>query len=97
MSLNRRDFVASVGLSLVGGAAVAREAATVPAVGGSSDWAAVKAQFDLMRARGGLTVALASLLLASPAFAQAPAATAAAICTSSWAGARTWDRSAPAP
>jgi isopenicillin-N epimerase len=48
MSLNRRDFVASVGLSFVGGAAVAREAVTVPAVDGSSDWAAVKAQFDLM-------------------------------------------------
>ena len=48
MSLNRRDFVASVGLSLVGGAAVAREAVTVPAVDGSSDWAAVKAQFDLL-------------------------------------------------
>ena len=48
MSLNRRDFVASVGLSLVGGTAVAREAATVPVVDGSSDWAAVKAQFDLM-------------------------------------------------
>jgi isopenicillin-N epimerase len=48
MSLNRRDFVASVGLSLVGGAAVAREAVTVPAVDGSSDWAAVKSQFDLL-------------------------------------------------
>ncbi len=48
MSLNRRDFVTSVGLSLVGGAAVTKEALSVPAVDGSSDWAAVKAQFDLL-------------------------------------------------
>jgi len=50
MTLNRRDFVATVGLSLVGGAAsrvaAAREAASAPAVNGTSDWPAVKAQFD---------------------------------------------------
>ncbi|HET8692897.1 MAG TPA: aminotransferase class V-fold PLP-dependent enzyme [Steroidobacteraceae bacterium] len=52
MSLNRRDFVASVGLSFVG-AAAARAAradqpapAAVPALDAGSDWAAVKAQFD---------------------------------------------------
>jgi selenocysteine lyase/cysteine desulfurase len=52
MTLNRRDFVATVGLSLVSGAAAraaaASEAAAVPAVDGNSDWAAVKAQFDLL-------------------------------------------------
>jgi selenocysteine lyase/cysteine desulfurase len=52
MSLNRRDFVATVGLSLVGGAtsrkALADAQAAAPAVDGSSDWAAVKAQFDLL-------------------------------------------------
>lgn len=51
MSLNRRDFVATVGLSLVGSTvargAAANEAAAVPAVDASSDWAAVRAQFDL--------------------------------------------------
>ena len=51
MTLNRRDFVATVGLSLVAGtasrAAAAREAAAAPAVDGSSDWAAVKAEFGL--------------------------------------------------
>ena len=51
MSLNRRDFVATVGLSLVGGAAsraaLANAPAAAPAVDGSSDWAAVRAQFDL--------------------------------------------------
>ena len=51
MTLNRRDFVATVGLSLVTGAAAraaaANEAAAVPAVDGNSDWAAVRAQFDL--------------------------------------------------
>jgi len=51
MTLNRRDFVATVGLSLVTGAAAraaaANEAGAVPAVDGSSDWAAVRAQFDL--------------------------------------------------
>jgi len=51
MSLNRRDFVATVGLSLVGGAAsraaLANAAAAAPAVDASSDWAAVRAQFDL--------------------------------------------------
>jgi isopenicillin-N epimerase len=52
MTLNRRDFVATVGLSLVGGAAsraaFADSAAAVPAVDAGSDWAAVKAQFDLL-------------------------------------------------
>jgi len=51
MSLNRRDFVATVGLSLVAGAssraAPANEPAAVPTVDGNSDWAAVRAQFDL--------------------------------------------------
>src|SRR5688572_7569852 len=51
MTLNRRDFVATVGLSLVAGtasrAAAAREATTAPAVDGSSDWGAVKAEFKL--------------------------------------------------
>ncbi len=54
MTLNRRDFVASVGFSLVGSAAArtaaANEPAVVPAVDGDSDWAAVKAQFDLLSA-----------------------------------------------
>lgn len=51
MSLNRRDFVATVGLSLVGGAVTRTSAANAPAVAaavdGNSDWAAVRAQFDL--------------------------------------------------
>jgi isopenicillin-N epimerase len=51
MTLNRRDFVASVGLSLVGSAAsratAAAEPAAAPAINASSDWAAVRAQFDL--------------------------------------------------
>ena len=51
MTLNRRDFVASVGLSLVAGAAsraaAANEPVAVPAVDGSSDWDAVRAQFNL--------------------------------------------------
>ena len=51
MTLNRRDFVATVGLSLVGSAAsraaTAAEPAAVPAIDASSDWAAVRAQFDL--------------------------------------------------
>ena len=51
MSLNRRDFVATVGLSLVGSAAsraaAATELATAPAIDAKSDWAAVRAQFDL--------------------------------------------------
>ena len=51
MTLNRRDFVATVGLSLVAGtasrAAAAREATAAPAVDGSSDWGAVKAEFGL--------------------------------------------------
>src|SRR5262245_58128216 len=51
MTLNRRDFVASVGLSLVGTAAArsaaANEPAAVPAVDGNSDWATVRAQFNL--------------------------------------------------
>jgi isopenicillin-N epimerase len=52
MTLNRRDFVATVGLSLVSGAtartAAANGAAALPAVDANSDWAAVKAQFDLL-------------------------------------------------
>ncbi len=51
MSLNRRDFVATVGLSLVGGAAaraaLANAPAVAPAVDANSDWAAIRAQFDL--------------------------------------------------
>jgi isopenicillin-N epimerase len=51
MTLNRRDFVTTVGLSLVGGAtartAVAQERAATPAIDGNSDWATVRAQFDL--------------------------------------------------
>jgi isopenicillin-N epimerase len=51
MTLNRRDFVSTIGLSLVGGAAMrtaaANEAVAVPAVDSNSDWAAVRAQFDL--------------------------------------------------
>lgn len=51
MTLSRRDFVASVGLSLTGTmaarSAAANEALAVPAVDASSDWAAVRAQFDL--------------------------------------------------
>ncbi len=51
MTLNRRDFVATVGLSLVGSAAsrvaMAAEPAAAPAIDASSDWAAVRAQFDL--------------------------------------------------
>ena len=51
MTLNRRDFVASVGLSLVGTAAsraaTAAEPAAAPAIDAGSDWAAVRAQFDL--------------------------------------------------
>jgi selenocysteine lyase/cysteine desulfurase len=51
MILSRRDFVATVGLSLAGTlaarTAAANEALAVPAVDASSDWAAVRAQFDL--------------------------------------------------
>jgi isopenicillin-N epimerase len=51
MTLNRRDFVATVGLSLIGSAAsraaTATQPAAVPAIDASSDWAAVRAQFDL--------------------------------------------------
>ena len=51
MTLNRREFVATVGLSFVAGAAsraaAANEAVAIPAIDGSSDWAAVRAQFDL--------------------------------------------------
>jgi len=51
MTLNRRDFVATVGLSLVGTAAsrvvAANEAVATPAIDSSSDWAAVRAQFNL--------------------------------------------------
>jgi selenocysteine lyase/cysteine desulfurase len=51
MTLNRRDFVATVGLSLVGGAATrvaaASGSAAAPAIGAESDWAAIREQFDL--------------------------------------------------
>ena len=51
MTLNRRDFVATVGLSLVASAAsrtaAANEPAAVPVIDGNSDWATVRAQFDL--------------------------------------------------
>jgi isopenicillin-N epimerase len=51
MTLNRRDFVATVGLTLAGSAlsraAAANEPAAAPAVDATSDWAAVRAQFDL--------------------------------------------------
>jgi len=51
MTLNRRDFVATVGLSLVGGAAMrtaaANDSAAAPVIDGNSDWASVRAQFDL--------------------------------------------------
>jgi selenocysteine lyase/cysteine desulfurase len=50
MTLNRRDFVTTVGLSLVTGAAArtaaAKEAASAPALGDKPDWAAIKGQFD---------------------------------------------------
>lgn len=53
MTLSRRDFVATVGLSLTGTltvrTAAANEAVAVPAVDSSSDWAAVRAQFNLAR------------------------------------------------
>jgi selenocysteine lyase/cysteine desulfurase len=53
MTLNRRDFVTTVGLSLAGAAAAARataanEPSAVPALGAEADWATVKAQFDLL-------------------------------------------------
>ena len=51
MTLSRRDFVTTVGLSLAGAVtsrtAAANEAVAVPAVDSNSDWAAVRAQFDL--------------------------------------------------
>jgi selenocysteine lyase/cysteine desulfurase len=51
MSLSRRDFVATVGLSLAGTmaarSAAANEGVAVPAVDGNSDWDAVRAQFNL--------------------------------------------------
>jgi isopenicillin-N epimerase len=51
MSLSRRDFVTTVGLSLAGTmaarSAAANEAVAVPAVDSNSDWAAVRAQFNL--------------------------------------------------
>ena len=51
MTLNRRDFVASVGLTLVSSAAAraaaANEPTAVPAFDVNSDWATVRAQFDL--------------------------------------------------
>ncbi len=51
MTLSRREFVATVGLSLAGTmsarTAAANEAVAIPAVDSSSDWAAVRAQFNL--------------------------------------------------
>ena len=51
MTLNRREFVTSVGFSLAGAAAarsaVANEAVAIPAVDSTSDWATVRSQFDL--------------------------------------------------
>jgi selenocysteine lyase/cysteine desulfurase len=51
MTLNRRDFVSTIGLSLVGGAAMraaaANEPVAAPAIDSNSDWAAVRAQFNL--------------------------------------------------
>jgi len=51
MTLNRRDFVATVGLSLVGSAAartaMAAEPAAAPAIDASSGWSAVRGQFEL--------------------------------------------------
>jgi selenocysteine lyase/cysteine desulfurase len=52
MTLNRREFVSTVGLSLAGavasrGATAANDAAAIPAVDAGSDWAAVRAQFNL--------------------------------------------------
>ncbi len=51
MTLSRRDFVATVGISLAGAVAsrtaAANDAAAIPAIDSTSDWAAVRAQFDL--------------------------------------------------
>ncbi len=51
MSLNRRDFVATLGFSLAGAVisrtAAANEPVAIPAIDSNSDWAAVRAQFDL--------------------------------------------------
>ena len=51
MTFSRRDFVTTAGLSLAGlvtaRAAAANEAVAVPAVNASSDWAAIRAQFNL--------------------------------------------------
>lgn len=50
MSLNRRDFVASVGLSFLGSAATrsaSSKESAAPGVDNHSDWSAVQAQFDL--------------------------------------------------
>jgi isopenicillin-N epimerase len=51
MNLSRRDFVSTVGLSLAGAmtarTAAANEAVSVPRVDANSDWAAIRAQFDL--------------------------------------------------
>ena len=51
MTMNRRNFVTTVGLSLVSGtaarAAEVNELSTRPPVDANSDWAAVRAQFDL--------------------------------------------------
>jgi len=49
MTVNRRDFVATVGLSLLGGATAQSAApqAAEPAAESYSDWSQVRAQFDL--------------------------------------------------
>jgi len=51
MTLNRREFVATMGLSLAGTmaarTAAANDANAAPAIDSSSDWAAIRAQFDL--------------------------------------------------
>ncbi len=49
MTLNRRNFVATVGLSFLGGSASrsATPERVLPNTGGYSDWAAVRAQFEL--------------------------------------------------
>jgi isopenicillin-N epimerase len=50
MTVNRRDFVASVGLSLLAGSAARsapRDKAVPPGAGNYSDWSGVRAQFEL--------------------------------------------------
>lgn len=49
MTLNRREFLATAGVSVLAGSAsrVALSKETAPALDGSSDWATIRAQFDL--------------------------------------------------